>query len=539
MQRPPPLVSLDSVRHAAPLALLVALAALAAWWLHDPVNRRALDRLLAPPPPPRPAPPPPGGPYTYELIQDPRDRYGPAPITADDLAFAPLIEQAGLVPDPILGHAARELAVFYARHGRLAPGGALAFLLDAAGAPYWGVRQAVLVSTHDDPEPLRAALTGQADGRPGWRAGVGEAILEGSPPRRIRAALVARPAAALDPLSRTAVSGDRVRIAGTLEPDHAEPTAIAAGPDGEVIDLPVTVTDRRFETALTVTPGRWEVELLADGPVGPVPLTQVTLHVDEPVPDFYDGRWPEDPEPAEPAAELHARLNADRLAAGRPPLDRDPALDAIAAAHSAEMRALDYVGHHSPNTGTVADRVAAAGYRAGRIGENVALNRSLDDAQAGLMRSLGHRRNILSTDYTHVGYGAARDATGWYITQVFAEPAPPLADPVAAADDLRARIAAARDRLGLGALRADPRLARAAEDEARRADASPRRAVAAVERLGVTGRVAAWTAALLDPDRLELPAPLLEAGLESIGIGIHRDPAWPLPDVRVVILASD
>lgn len=522
--------------------MLLAALGLAVWWVGGPDRRAALEAWLAPDPLPRLPRPAPGTPFTHELVGEPRPNYGAAAPNADDLAFTPLIERAGLTPDPALGHTARELARFYATHGRLAPGEALAFLLDAAGAPYWGVRQAVVVTAGEDEGPLFEALVGQADRRGGWHAGVGEAVIDGRPPRVVRAALLARPAMRLEPVERSAAEGDRVRIAASLAAGHHHPTAIAARPNGELVDLPVHEDGARFSTAFVATPGTWQVELLADGPAGPTPLAQLTFHVDEPLPDIYDGVWPTEDTPPDPAGRLADLLAADREAAGRAPLARDPALDAIAAAHSAEMRALDYVGHVSPNTGQVGDRLRSAGYRAGVSGENVALNRSLQDAQAGLMRSLGHRRNILSDDFSHVGFGAVRGDAGWYVTQVFARRAPALETEDAIVDALEAlqtRIAEARRRRGVPVLKVDPRLDEAAMEEARRANASPRGAVDAAHARGINGVLSGWTAALLDPRQLELPEALLGEGLRRLGLGLHRDPTRALPDVRVVILATD
>ncbi len=518
------------------LIVFAVFVAAAAWWLGGDDRRAALRRLVTPDPLPRLPRPAAGAPYTHELSADPRPQYGPAPITAADLTFAPLVEQAGLTPDPALGHAARELARFYAKHGRLAPGDALAFLLDAAGAPFWGVRQAVVVTATDGLEPLREALASQ--GATGWRAGVGEASV-GDPPRYVRAALVTRPGMALDPVPRTAAVGDRIHISGTLAPGHRDPGALAATPDGTLIDLPVQSDGARFSTDFTATAGAWQVEVLAEGPAGPAPLAQITIHVDEPLPDIHDGVWPDDSPPADPIAHLAALLAADRAAAGRAPLIVDPTLHAIAAAHSEDMRRHDFVGHTSPRTGQVDDRLRAADYRAAASGENVALNRSLDDAQAGLMRSLGHRRNIVSEDFTHVGLGAARGESGWYVTQVFARPAPALDDPRDAVEALYARITAARARRDAPPLRVDAELAAAADREARRDDASPDSALRTAEPTARARRLTAWTAALLDPTRLELPEALLGADLGRIGVGIHRDPARPLPDVRVVIIAAD
>lgn len=532
------------MRNVLPLAVLVTVLALAAgWWLDDPDRRAslqsALDTLWSTPPP-IPEPAPPGTPFEFELVGEPRAFYGPAPLHPSDHPFVDAVEAAGLTYSPALGHAARELATFYAEHGRLAPGETLAFLLDAAGAAYWGVRQAVVVTVGDARGPLLESLREQADDGGPWHAGVGEAVINGRPSRWVRALLVARPTLTLDPLERTAAEGDRVRITGQLRPGFREPTAEAMSPDGVIQSLDVSESEGAFEVAFDATEGAWQVELLATGPTGPAPLTQVTVHVDEPVPDFHESAWPADQgDLSDPVGRLDRHVRGARIDAGLEPFIRDETLDRIAAAHSAEMQALDYVGHVSPRTGTVGDRLRRADYRASRSGENVALNTSIDDAHAGLMRSIGHRRNLVSPRFTHLGLGAVRGEAGWYVTQVFARPAPDLSDPRPAEEALIRRIAAMRREAGRRPLRIDRALRGAARDEVRSSDPSPRRAVEVAEANGFVGRVSAWTVTLVDPAQLELPAGLRDRELRRLGVAIRRDPDRPLPDVQVVIMAAD
>lgn len=54
----------------------------------------------------------------------------------------------------------------------------------------------------------------------------------------------------------------------------------------------------------------------------------------------------------------------------------------------------------------------------GALGENISLDSSVEHAEAELMKSLGHRKNILG-DYTHVGVGVVKKEGYLYITQVF------------------------------------------------------------------------------------------------------------------------
>src|SRR5207247_2570955 len=94
--------------------------------------------------------------------------------------------------------------------------------------------------------------------------------------------------------------------------------------------------------------------------------------------------------------------------------------------HSADMRDHGFFGHRSPTSGGPQDRLASARYLVTSSAENVALEQSVHAAEVNLFASLGHRRNILSTDVTRVGIGvAARDTEGrieWHLTQLFATP---------------------------------------------------------------------------------------------------------------------
>ena len=75
------------------------------------------------------------------------------------------------------------------------------------------------------------------------------------------------------------------------------------------------------------------------------------------------------------------------------------------------------------------DRLHRADYAFAFAAENIARSTSLWEAMASLMRSPGHRRNLLSPEVTHGGIGVAiaTDAHGertYLVTQVFARPAP-------------------------------------------------------------------------------------------------------------------
>jgi uncharacterized protein YkwD len=114
-------------------------------------------------------------------------------------------------------------------------------------------------------------------------------------------------------------------------------------------------------------------------------------------------------------------LNGEREKAGLRPLAADDRLRAVARAHSDEMFRLGYFAHVSPQAGSPADRVRAAGVRFVLTGENLAFAPTTDLAHAGLMASSGHRANILTPEYTRVGIGVvSAGLNGRMFTQTFA-----------------------------------------------------------------------------------------------------------------------
>ncbi|MET8633915.1 CAP domain-containing protein [Streptomyces sp. NPDC057746] len=124
---------------------------------------------------------------------------------------------------------------------------------------------------------------------------------------------------------------------------------------------------------------------------------------------------------ARTADEVLALTNAERAAAGLPPLAADPRLTAAAQAHSADMVTRDFYAHTSPEGREPWDRAAAAGSRHRAVGENIACGqRSPTEVVRGWMNSPGHRANILKPAFTHLGVGfAGGGRAGTYWTQLF------------------------------------------------------------------------------------------------------------------------
>jgi uncharacterized protein YkwD len=108
-------------------------------------------------------------------------------------------------------------------------------------------------------------------------------------------------------------------------------------------------------------------------------------------------------------------LNAQRAAYGLGALVENGALSNASTGYSQRMVAQSFFAHESPDGGTLVDRLTSAGYLGGDdawvVGENIgwgqgslATPRSMVDAW---MQSPGHRANMLSGDYTQIGFGLA------------------------------------------------------------------------------------------------------------------------------------
>lgn len=113
-------------------------------------------------------------------------------------------------------------------------------------------------------------------------------------------------------------------------------------------------------------------------------------------------------------------INAARAAEGLHALAGDPRLDAVADAHARDMATNRFFSHASPSTGGPGDRASAAGIAFRGLAENIAMNQSARAAHEALLRSPGHRANLLSPTLRRVGLGFARGPDGLYVTQLFA-----------------------------------------------------------------------------------------------------------------------
>ena len=135
-------------------------------------------------------------------------------------------------------------------------------------------------------------------------------------------------------------------------------------------------------------------------------------------------------------ADMIARVNATRRSLKLSTLRLDPLLAEVARAHSLEMRDKQYFAHESPTNGLVhpIDRyragfrdtpaiVAENIYRAWSTARTVPSPNDIARAHNALLKSPGHRKNIVEPRVSNIGVGIVQNANGdIWITQMFSRP---------------------------------------------------------------------------------------------------------------------
>ena len=113
-------------------------------------------------------------------------------------------------------------------------------------------------------------------------------------------------------------------------------------------------------------------------------------------------------------------LNRDREKHGLAPLVYSAALTELADRYAADLIARGFFSHDDPDGRSPFDRMRVAGIAYRHAGENLAINDSVDAAQAAFMNSPTHRANVLQPQFTEVGIGVRVAPNGkTYVVQKF------------------------------------------------------------------------------------------------------------------------
>lgn len=115
--------------------------------------------------------------------------------------------------------------------------------------------------------------------------------------------------------------------------------------------------------------------------------------------------------------EVTKLVNVERAKAGLPALKSNWELARVAEFKSQDMRDKNYFSHTSPTYGSPFTMMKNFGITYRSAGENIAKGqRTANEVVQAWMNSEGHRANIMSKNFTHIGVGHVE---GNYWTQMF------------------------------------------------------------------------------------------------------------------------
>jgi len=113
-------------------------------------------------------------------------------------------------------------------------------------------------------------------------------------------------------------------------------------------------------------------------------------------------------------------VNQERIKAGLKALAWDASLANVAQVKAKDMTNNNYFNHNSPTYGSPFDMMKKFGINYRAAGENLAGSSSVERAHVGLMNSEGHRKNILNSNFTHIGIGVEESSRyGYVYVQMF------------------------------------------------------------------------------------------------------------------------
>lgn len=362
----------------------------------------------------------------------------------------------------------------------------------------------------------------------------------------------------LEPVPRQLPAGATIRLSGRVLAGYTDPTLALERPDGDIVRQQAGGSARELAIAVDASlPGRYGVEIIAEGPRGDSVIANFPMYVGVEAPSKVVLKDAGDAEgqggtPDEVRQRLLALVNRTRGEAGLPPVDSHPALRQVAMAHSRDMRDAGFVGHTSPTTGSAPDRVRAAGLKSGLVLENIGRGYSARGIHRGLLKSPGHRANILNPDVTHVGIGVVPEEEGdrdaWLVTEVFVRMASKI-DVESAPAQLLAMINQSREAREVPPLEADETLQKAAQaaaeaffddpslsqqDAVDQASSDLRRFAIAYHRVG---GVMAVVTRLRQASKLE-PTFAPDARFAGIGVAQGSRPDTPSNAIAVVVMMA-
>ena len=161
-----------------------------------------------------------------------------------------------------------------------------------------------------------------------------------------------------------------------------------------------------------------------------VPKEQEMKQPQEPAPEMKDPQQPtpQEKEDSTPQNQMQGMkkevvnlVNQERSKRGLEPYQHHSKLAHVAQKKAEDMRDNNYFSHQSPTYGSPFEMLKQFNVQYSAAGENIARGqRSAEEVMDSWMNSPGHRKNILSEKYTHIGVGLAKNEQGvHYWVQMF------------------------------------------------------------------------------------------------------------------------
>ncbi len=112
-------------------------------------------------------------------------------------------------------------------------------------------------------------------------------------------------------------------------------------------------------------------------------------------------------------------VNTERAKNGLNPLELDWQVSRVSQYKSDDMAKNNYFDHQSPTYGSPFDMLKSFNVKYRTAGENIAKGQKTPNAvMTAWMNSSGHRANILSQSYTHLGVGyTVKNGTPYWVQQ--------------------------------------------------------------------------------------------------------------------------
>src|ERR1051325_4844842 len=124
--------------------------------------------------------------------------------------------------------------------------------------------------------------------------------------------------------------------------------------------------------------------------------------------------------PSQREQQLFDLVNHEREKAGLSKLEWNDRLAQAALAHSRLLAEHQDLSHQFSGEPNLQERAGTTGLRFNSVAENVAAAPDVDTAHTALMKSPGHRANILHQDYNAIGISIVERDRELFVTQDFA-----------------------------------------------------------------------------------------------------------------------